>query len=101
MRCCKVRRLVAPENVEGTKKKQYRLTIAHMRTTLPELSFGALGTMVAKNIRFRRNNGKLSLSDTTYSPHHGYSLYVFVDMSDPARWPNPPARMQWTHSKAP
>ena len=57
--------------------------------------------MVAKNARFRSNNDKLSLSDTAYSPHHGYRLMcslmclillgspirLFCQQSQPAKHP--------------
>src|ERR1035438_2758594 len=57
--------------------------------------------MVAKNARFRSNNDKLSLSDTAYSPHHGYHLMcslmclillgspirLFCQQSQPAKHP--------------
>jgi hypothetical protein len=45
--------------------------------------------MVAKNARFRSNNDKLSLSDTAYSPHHGYrlmcSLMCLILLGSPIR----------------
>ena len=60
--------------------------------------------MVAKNVRLRCNNDKVSLSDTAYSPHHGYSLVCslmcLILLGGPIRLfsqqPQPAQRLQGT-----